>query len=95
MTIYVDNMYIPAKVGRYQARWCHLLGDSPDMTELHEFAARIGLRRSWFQPDSTNWWCSHYDVTETVRAKAVAAGAVEVTFHQLCELLERFAEGRQ
>lgn len=38
-------------------------------------AARIGLRRAWFQDEST---FAHYDLTATKRALAVAAGAVEI-----------------
>jgi hypothetical protein len=56
MTIYVDNAGIPATVtdtatGRnYTSRWCHLFSSEIDQTELHAFAARIGLQRAWFQP---------------------------------------------
>ncbi|WP_122711357.1 DUF4031 domain-containing protein, partial [Pseudomonas viridiflava] len=43
MTVYVDEEGI-----RWRGReWCHLVADSLD--ELHAFAARLGLRRSWFQ----------------------------------------------
>lgn len=45
-----------------------------DVEELHEFAAKIGLRRSWYQPKST----PHYDVTYHYRQKAVEAGAAEL-----------------
>lgn len=40
MTVYVDDMPIPA-------RWSHLMADTDE--ELHRFAASIGLRRSWAQ----------------------------------------------
>lgn len=85
MTIYVDTAMIPAKVGRYDSRWCHLMSGDLDPTELHEFASRIGLLRSWFQPGfrlgSRTNTCpvgDHYDVTEGKRRAAVAAGAVEL-----------------
>lgn len=74
MTVYVDDMRLPAKVGRIQARWSHLTTDGPD-EELHAFAARIGLRRSWFQDDPDPLF-RHYDVTDTKRRAAIAAGAV-------------------
>ena len=48
MTVYVDDAHIPATVGRHTSSWCHLTADSPE--ELHEFAGRLGLRRSYFQP---------------------------------------------
>lgn len=44
MTVYVDDMRVPARVGRINARWSHLMADTDE--ELHEFAARLGLRRS-------------------------------------------------
>lgn len=66
MAIYVDNEQIPWR-GKL---WCHLVADS--LPELHEFAQRLGLRRSWFQTGSIY---PHYDVTIAVRAKAIALGA--------------------
>lgn len=80
MTIFVDNMRMRARVGRLDARWSHLFTDQVDKTELHEFAARIGLRRAWFQHKDRAPWQDHYDVTDSVRAKAVAAGATEIEF---------------
>lgn len=50
---------------------CHLIADSVD--ELHAFAARIGLRRSWFQEKST----PHYDLTAKRREAALNIGAIE------------------
>lgn len=46
-----------------------------DLNELHTMAEHIGLRRSWFQGQST---FAHYDLTAPKRALAVAAGAVEI-----------------
>lgn len=88
MTVYVDDAYVPATVGPHTSRWCHLLSDRDDPAELHAFAARIGLRRSWFQPGrrpgdgSPDPTKNHYDVSEETRAEAVAAGAVEITAHE-------------
>jgi len=98
VTVYVDQVRIPASVGRYQNRvWCHLLTDDPTMAELHAFAARIGLRRSWFQETKTlgphgqtAWWRNHYDVTEAIRERALAAGAIEIDFEEWAVLTERF-----
>jgi Protein of unknown function (DUF4031) len=82
MTIYVDDIRIPARVGRVSARWSHLsAGPFDDLAELHEFAARIGLRRSWFQ--AKGWPRDHYDVTDSKRAEAIAAGAVPITWRDL------------
>ena len=86
MSVYVDNARIPARVGRIRGRWSHLISDNPDLTELHTFAAAIGLRRAWFQPGPTGRH-PHYDLTETKRAAAIAAGAVPVSWHQVPGIL--------
>ena len=44
--------------------------------ELHEFAARLGLRRAWFQRD-------HYDLPAHGRAAPSRSGAVEVATGEL------------
>ncbi len=104
MTVYVDNARIPARVGRHATTWSHLFADTQD--ELHAFAARLGLRRSWFQdpvkvgkpfkarPGSRaaeNW---HYDVTESKRAAAVSLGAVEVSWRDAVAIINaRYAAG--
>jgi len=85
MTVYVDDSAIPATVSngrsRHTSSWSHLFADSQD--ELHEFAARLGLRRSYFQEgkprgDGTPSPFWHYDVTSGKRQQALALGAVPV-----------------
>lgn len=66
MTTYVDNEQIPWR-GKL---WCHLVADSLD--ELHAFALQLGLQRAWFQSKSA---FPHYDVTTTVRERALRLGA--------------------
>ncbi len=98
MTVYVDDARIPARVGRLSSTWSHLFADTQD--ELHEFASRLGLRRSWFQdPTKTgkpfkakpgsraakNW---HYDVTEGKRRQAVALGEVEVSSREALAIID-------
>ena len=63
--------------------WCHMATDG-GFGELHAFAARLGLRRAWFQGD-------HYDLPPHGRAAAVALGAEEVG---TAELLLRMAGPR-
>lgn len=88
MTVFVDDMLMPATVGRIRARWSHLFTDQDDQTELHELAARIGLRRTWFQKtdcqDRAPWLC-HYDVTESKRQAAIAAGAQPITMREMAD----------
>jgi hypothetical protein len=85
MTVYVDDFQTQARVGRISARWSHLsCGPFDDPAELHEFADRIGLRRSWYQgPPRHPWPRSHYDVTEAKRQEAIKAGAVPITWREL------------
>jgi hypothetical protein len=62
---------------RTGGRWCHLMVDAgDDLESLHEFAARLGLKRSWAQLHSRVF--PHYDLTPSKRALAVRLGAVEV-----------------
>lgn len=69
MAVYVDKEQIAWR-GKL---WCHLVADSLD--ELHTFAAALGLKRSWFQERASY---PHYDVTLSVRERALNRGAVSV-----------------
>lgn len=80
MTVYVDDMLMKAQVGRGRpARWSHLMADTAE--ELHEFAARLGLRREWAQYEDKPWML-HYDVTATKRQAAIRLGAVPITWRE-------------
>lgn len=70
MTIYVDECTLKFR-GKL---WSHMVADSLD--ELHAFAERLRLKREWFQHRTLY---PHYDVTQSVRAKAVELGA------QICD----------
>lgn len=71
MAVYVDS---PVDHGWYLGPSAHLLADTP--AELHSFARRIGLKREWVQTSRKG--VLHYDLTAARRAKAVAAGAIEL-----------------
>jgi hypothetical protein len=87
MTVYVDDARIPARAGRITGVWSHLFTDA-DPRELHDFAARIGLRRAWFQDRSGHGIDrSHYDVTDTLRRRALAAGAHPVSWRETPHIL--------
>ena len=89
MAVYVDDAGIPAEVrdgGRtHRSRWSQLTADTQD--ELHEFAARLGLRRAWFQPgrpidgQPSPFW--HYDLTSPRQAQALALGAISMPSREL------------
>lgn len=78
MTIFVDKLFTAmprtAQARAHGTRWCHMTTDG-DLEELHRFAARIGLKRAWFQDHAS---LPHYDLTPAKRALAVRLGAVEV-----------------
>jgi hypothetical protein len=69
MTVYVDDANI--KWGR--GVWCHMMADT--LEELNTFAAELGLHHAWLQYKPSG---VHYDVTKSVKAKALALGAVEL-----------------
>lgn len=80
MTVYVDDAFIPATVGSITDDWCHMVADTPE--ELHAFAQRIGLRRSWAQDEGR---FLHYDLTKSRRRRAITAGAKMITVVELVE----------
>lgn len=72
MTVYVDELHrYPTKIPCFKAGSCHMMADSLD--ELHALAAKIGLKRSWFQDHPFH---TYYDMTASKRSEAVLAGAV-------------------
>ncbi|HEX7444590.1 MAG TPA: DUF4031 domain-containing protein [Acidimicrobiales bacterium] len=85
MTVYLDDWRQRARLGPVDDRWSHLIADTDQ--ELHDFAARMGMRRAWFQDKTGRPHHGHYDVPERARAEAVACGAVEVTWRQLGRIL--------
>lgn len=68
-------VYVDDAVHSWRGRlWAHLF--SPDIEALHDFAARLGMRRDWFQePPKASW--PHYDVTDAKRTLAIRLGAVQ------------------
>lgn len=77
MSVYVDDVFIP--YGRM--KMCHMIADTED--ELHDMAARIGMKRKWFQGGDR----PHYDVSMSRRKLAVEQGAVEITIKELVHRL--------
>ncbi len=68
---------------------CHMIADTPE--ELHEMADRIGMARKWYQCDAST---PHYDISEGMRARAVAAGAIEVDRRGLVVVIRRIRAAR-
>jgi hypothetical protein len=74
MAVYVDQLAKwPTTIRCFKAGRCHLTADTVE--ELHAFAARIGLRREWFQEHRL---APHYDLTPSKRKRALLAGAIFV-----------------
>ena len=82
MPVYVDSAIWPL-AGRL---WCHLLAD--DLTELHRFAWRLGLKPASYQgPPKTSK--PHYDITSFERDKALRLGAIPISRHDVVMLMRR------
>ncbi|MFI6299909.1 DUF4031 domain-containing protein [Nonomuraea sp. NPDC050790] len=79
MAVLIDPPNWPGPRG---LMWSHLVSDT-SLEELHAFAARLGVPVRAFDRD-------HYDVPETVHARAVSLGAEAVGSR---ELLRRLTEG--
>ncbi|RWC29813.1 MAG: DUF4031 domain-containing protein [Mesorhizobium sp.] len=77
MAVYVDNAKHP--FGRLLM--CHMWADT--RAELFAMADRIGIQRKWFQRPAglgvagmdASW--EHFDIAQSKRTLAVAAGAIE------------------
>lgn len=71
MTVYVDELQVwpHAKHRCFFEGSAHLEADT--LEELHAFARRLGLKRSWFQPRSS----PHYDLSPGKHAAALRLGA--------------------
>lgn len=76
MAVYVDAlMHYGAQSGFFKGKAsCHMFADTLD--ELHEMAAKIGMKRSWFQDEGS---LQHYDLVQSRRNLAIVYGAIEIT----------------
>jgi hypothetical protein len=74
MTVYVDWLM---NHGWRLGPNCHMTTDQEDLTELHEMARRIGMKRTWFQP-APPASVPHYDLVASRRTRAIKLGAVEI-----------------
>lgn len=83
--IYVDDIFAwtaedtrdpqARRVGaRHGHRWCHLWCDEGEEEQLHALAAKVGMKRQWFQNKPG---FPHYDLVPTKRAAAIKHGANE------------------
>jgi len=69
--IYVDEIHdYNGFTNLKYKKWSHMWTDGP-IEELHEFADKLGLKRSWFQNKKR---FPHYDVVPSKRAMALGMG---------------------
>ena len=90
MSVYVDEMRLCLRNKNWPySQACHLVADSVE--ELHAFARRLGLKRSWFQSKSD---LPHYDLTEGKRFQAIARGAIEIDAKKFLNILHKYRPRR-
>lgn len=71
--VFVDPLMAHGWVLRGRAtKSCHMWAAPEHVDELHALAARIGLKRKWYQERKR---VPHYDLTPSKRAAAIKAGA--------------------
>jgi len=75
MSVYIDALLscVPNKKWRWHHS-AHLFADTDE--QLHNFAARLGLKKIWFQDDG---YFPHYDLTARKHAQAATLGALLLT----------------
>lgn len=74
MPVYVDSANLKFK----NMIMCHMIADSID--ELHDMALKIGMRKEWFQANSS---FPHYDIPLFRKKRALDFGAIEVSRREL------------
>lgn len=80
MAVFVNGLFRGPGFGRWA-----MFADTE--AELHAMADRIGIGRRWFRGN-------HYSVCRSKRARALAAGAVELTQLQLGAMISLRALGQ-
>lgn len=82
MAILVDHMRdVKRGNGWPYRRAAHMVSDK-SFEELHDFAHRLGLQKSWFQGD-------HYDISTAVHREARDMGAEEVHQRDLVKKMRK------
>jgi hypothetical protein len=84
LTVYLDDWRQRAVIGRRDDRWSHLLAD--DEQELHALAAQLGIPTRGFQRHRRSAALNHYDLPESLRPRAIALGAVPISWREMARL---------
>jgi hypothetical protein len=78
VTVYVDDMF-KAPMGQFgRMKMSRMMADNDD--ELHAMADLIGVDRQHFQHTPSG---DHYDISKGKRARAIEAGAIEITIYEM------------
>lgn len=77
--VYVDNFNAPFR----NMIMCHMIADTTE--ELLAMVDKIGVNRKWIQDAGT--YSEHFDICQTKKALAVAAGAKEISMRELGRML--------
>lgn len=72
---YVDDMNMPFR----RMVMSHMIADSKE--ELLEMARKIGVNTKWIQYENTPE--EHFDICLSMKARAIAIGAKQVTWREL------------
>lgn len=87
-TVYVDDMYTNPMGQFGRMKMSHMW--APDFDDLHKMADAIGLARRWFQANAST---PHYDVSMSLRTKAIELGAEPVTMKELVRIMRDHKRG--
>jgi len=83
MAVYVDDMY-KYEVGNFgRMKMSHMIADSKK--ELLDMAKTIGVQTKWIQYEGTPR--EHFDICLSKRVKAVKAGAKEISWRELGDMI--------
>jgi hypothetical protein len=88
--VYIDTLMtcLVSKAWKWP-KSCHMFVDTTtDLEALHRFAARIGLRRAWFQNKPGKM--PHYDLNPARRKAALAEGAIELDRQSAVMVIRRW-----
>lgn len=77
----MDSEFIQYK----RMKMCHMIADTEE--ELEDIAIKLGLNLSWWQYKGTPK--SHFDVSKSVREKALQLGAIIIDRKELVEILKK------
>ena len=80
---YPDHM-IKGAARRWGRSWCHMWTDQEDPEELHLIAEKLGLKRSYYQTDHSDF--CHYDLTPYKRRHAILLGAQQTSVAEYIRL---------